>query len=46
LIVASVVLLAQQEGAMVGLASVPLLTWIFAGVGIYMVIAALPWDSD
>lgn len=46
LIVASVVLLAQQEGAMVGFASVPLLTWLLAGVGIYMVIAALPWDSD
>lgn len=46
LIVASVVLLANQESTSAGLASVPLLTWILAGAGIYMIIAALPWDSD
>jgi ubiquinone biosynthesis protein len=25
---------------------VPLLTWILGGLGAYMIIAALPWDSD
>jgi ubiquinone biosynthesis protein len=46
LIVAAVVLLAVQEGATAQAASVPLLTWVLGGLGAYMVIAALPWDSD
>ena len=46
LIVAAVVLLAVQEGATAQAASVPLLTWMLGGIGAYMVIAALPWDSD
>jgi ubiquinone biosynthesis protein len=46
LIVAAVVLLAVQEGAAAQAASVPLLTWVLGGLGAYMVIAALPWDSD
>jgi ubiquinone biosynthesis protein len=46
LIVAAVVLLAVQEGAAAGASSVPLLTWVLGGLGAYMAIAALPWDSD
>ncbi len=46
LIVAAVVLLAVQEGAAAEVSSVPLLTWVLGGLGAYMVIAALPWDSD
>jgi ubiquinone biosynthesis protein len=46
LIVSAVVLLAVQEGATAQAASVPLLTWVLGGLGAYMVIAALPWDSD
>ena len=46
LIVAAVVLLAVQEGAAADVSSVPLLTWVLGGLGAYMVIAALPWDSD
>ncbi len=46
LIVAAVVLLAVQEGGAAQAASVPLLTWVLGGLGAYMVIAALPWDSD
>ena len=46
LIVAAVVVLAAQEGATAQAASVPLLTWVLGGLGAYMVIAALPWDSD
>ena len=45
LILAAVVLLAVQEGP-AGPDTVPLLTWILGGVGLYMVVAALPWDSD
>jgi hypothetical protein len=46
LIIAAVVLLAVQEGATERLSSVPLLTWLLGGVGAYMIVAALPWDSD
>ncbi|HEY5645384.1 MAG TPA: ubiquinone biosynthesis regulatory protein kinase UbiB, partial [Pseudomonadales bacterium] len=46
LIVAAVVLLAVQNGGAVQAGSVPLLTWVLGGLGAYMVIAALPWDSD
>ena len=46
LIVAAVVLLAVHEGAAADAGSVPLLTWVLGGLGAYMVIAALPWDSD
>lgn len=46
LIVAAVVLLAVQEGGAARLSSVPLLTWVLGGLGTYMVVAALPWDSD
>ena len=46
LIVAAVVLMAETDGAATGLASVPLLTWVLGGVGLYMIIAALPWDTD
>jgi ubiquinone biosynthesis protein len=45
LVLAGVVLLAVQERS-VEPATVPLLTWILGGLGIYMIIAALPWDSD
>jgi len=44
--VAAVVLLAAREGAINDLGSVGMLTWIFAGLGAYMIIAALPWDND
>jgi ubiquinone biosynthesis protein len=46
LIIAAVVLLAVQEGAAAGLSSVPLLTWLLGGLGAYMIVAALPWDSE
>ena len=46
LVIAAVVLLAVQEGATAQLSSVPLLTWVLGGLGAYMIIAALPWDSD
>ncbi len=46
LIVAAAVLLAAQEGAAAQPGSVSLLIWMLGGVGAYMVIAALPWDSD
>ena len=46
LIIAAVVLLAVQEGASAQLSSVPMLTWVLGGCGAYMIIAALPWDSD
>ena len=46
LIVSAVVLLAVQDGGGAEAASVPLLTWVLGGLGAYMVIAALPWDSD
>jgi ubiquinone biosynthesis protein len=46
LIIAGIVLLAVQEGGAVQAESVPLLTWVLGGIGAYMVIAALPWDSD
>ncbi len=46
LIIAAVVLLAVQEGATERLSSVPLLTWLLGGLGAYMIVAALPWDSD
>jgi ubiquinone biosynthesis protein len=46
LVVAAVVLLAVQERAANELGSVPVLTWILGGLGLYMIIAALPWDSD
>jgi hypothetical protein len=46
LIVAAVVLLAVQEGAAASVDAVPLLTWVLGGLGAYMVVAALPWDSD
>ncbi len=42
---AAVVLLAVEERS-VEAATVPLLTWILGGLGMYMIIAALPWDSD
>ncbi len=45
-VIAAVVLLAVQEGATAQLSSVPLLTWMLGGIGAYMIIAALPWDSD
>jgi len=46
LIVAAVILMAEAADAVSGLRSVPLMTWILGGIGLYMVIAALPWDSD
>ncbi len=46
LVIAAVVLLAVQEGATERLSSVPLLTWLLGGLGAYMIVAALPWDSD
>lgn len=46
LIVAAVVLLAVQQGAAAQAGSAPLLTWVLGGLGAYMVIAALSWDSD
>lgn len=46
LIVAAVVFLAVQGGAAAEVSSVPLLTWVLGGLGAYMVIAALPWDSE
>ncbi|NIM28234.1 MAG: ubiquinone biosynthesis regulatory protein kinase UbiB [Gammaproteobacteria bacterium] len=45
LMLAAVVLLAVEERS-VEAATVPLLTWILGGLGMYMIIAALPWDSD
>ena len=46
LIVAAVVLLAAQGGDPARADAVPLLTWILGGIGAYMIVAALPWDSD
>ncbi len=45
LMLAAVVLLAVEERS-VEAATVPLLTWILGGLGMYMIIAALPWDSE
>jgi len=46
LVIAAVVLLAAEEGGSAALGSEHLLTWILGGLGVYMILAALPWDND